>query len=63
MMDTWLNASEANPDGEAAPETTETTETAEETAKPVQSATAKAAIKPANSSKAIADEFNDLFNS
>jgi len=44
-------------------ETTETTETAEETAKPVQSATAKAAVKPANSSKAIADEFNDLFNS
>ena len=64
VMDTWLNASEANPDGEVAPETSETTETSEEaSAKPVQSATAKAAIKPANSSKAIADEFNDLFNS
>lgn len=61
VMDTWLNASEANPDGEAVPETTETVE--ETTTKPVQSATTKAAVKPNTTSKTIADEFNDLFNS
>ena len=62
VMDTWLNASEANPDGEAAPATEESSGT-EEVAKPTTSATAKSAIKPAASTKAIADEFNDLFNS
>lgn len=65
VMDTWLNASEANPDDEAAPETTSSNEssTEESAPTPLQSATAKAAIKPTASSKAIAEEFNDLFNS
>jgi len=62
VMDTWLNASEANPDGEAAPSTEEISST-EEVTKPVQSATAKAAIKLSPSSKTTADDFNDLFNS
>jgi hypothetical protein len=61
VMDTWLNASEANPDGEVVPETSDAAE--EATTKPVQSATAKAAVKPTTTSKTIADEFNDLFNS
>jgi len=62
VMDTWLNASEGNPDGDSAPIPTE--EVVEEPAatKPVVSATAKAAIKAPASTKAIADEFNDLFN-
>ena len=62
VMDTWLNASEANPDGEAAPSTTEET-TEEAPQKPVQSATTKAAIKTPTSAKDIASEFDDLFNS
>jgi hypothetical protein len=62
VMDTWLNASEANPDGEAAPSTDEISAT-EEVTKPVQSAAAKAAIKLSPSSKTTADDFNDLFNS
>jgi hypothetical protein len=61
VMDTWLNASEANPDGDAAPETTDTT-SEESAAKPVVSATAKSAVKAPATTKAIADEFNDLFN-
>lgn len=62
VMDTWLNASEANPDGESAPLTEEISAT-EEITKPVQSATAKAAIKPSSASKSTAEDFNDLFNS
>jgi hypothetical protein len=62
VMDTWLNASEANPDGEAAPVTTEET-TEEAPQKPVQSTTAKAAVKTPSSAKDIASEFDDLFNS
>lgn len=61
VMDTWLNASEANPDGDVAPETTDTT-SEESAAKPVVSATAKASVKAPATTKAIADEFNDLFN-
>jgi hypothetical protein len=61
VMDTWLNASEANPDGDSAPETTDTA-SEEPAAKPVMSATAKASVKTPASTKAIADEFNDLFN-
>ena len=61
VMDTWLNASEANPDGDAAPETTDTT-SEESAAKPVVSSTVKAAVKAPATTKAIADEFNDLFN-
>jgi hypothetical protein len=64
-MDTWLNS--ADPDGEVAPATAgaETTEEVEEkaTAAAVKaSTTAKAAVK-APSTKDIADEFKDLFNS
>lgn len=62
VMDTWLNAGEANPDGEAAPSTTE--EAVEEPTKPApQSATTKAAVKAPSSTKDIANEFENLFNS
>jgi len=61
VMDTWLNASEANPDGDSAPETT-VTASEEPASKPVVSATAKASVKAPANTKAIADEFNDLFN-
>lgn len=63
IMDAWLNA--ADPDGDAAPAPTvavdETVVDTADTAKPVVSATAKAAIK-APSAKNVSDEFNELFN-
>ena len=61
VLGTWLNASEANPDGESAPVQTEETEETE--TKPVQSATTKAAVKTPSSAKDIATEFDELFNS
>lgn len=64
VMDTWLNASEAEASGGAA-ETPATTTTSAATEAAVEaapaSATLKAAVK-APTTKAIADEFNDLFN-
>jgi hypothetical protein len=63
VMDTWLNASqESAEDGEPAAASTPQTEETEEAAAP-KSATAKAAVKAPSNTKAIADEFNDLFNS
>jgi hypothetical protein len=68
-MDTWLNASSgdgSNDEPVAAP--TEDTETVEEDASAkqkaaVKSATTAASVKAPSNTKAIADEFNDLFNS
>lgn len=64
VMDTWLNASEGNPDGEPAPSATEETveEVPTKSAAP-QSATANAAVKTPTSTKDIANEFDNLFNS
>ena len=62
VMDIWLNAGDNNPDGEPSPVVSETPE--DEPTKPVlQSATAKAAVKPTASAKDIANEFENLFNS
>ena len=63
VMDTWLNASqeeneEATPLASTPVEETETAETPAP-----KSATTKAAVKTPANAKAIADEFNDLFNS
>lgn len=62
VMDTWLNASqEAVEDGEVA--AAAPSEDVEAAAPATKSATAKAAVKAPSNTKAIADEFNDLFNS
>lgn len=65
VMDTWLNSSqEAAEDNEPA---TSTAPSNDETETPApaapKSATIKAAVKAPSNTKAIADEFNDLFNS
>lgn len=64
VMDTWLNSSQENAE-DAEPATPVATEEpdAPAPAPAPKSATAKAAVKTPTSTKAIADEFNDLFNS
>ena len=64
VMDTWLNSSQENAE-DAEPATPVATEEPEAPAPAPapKSATAKAAVKTPTSTKAIADEFNDLFNS
>ncbi len=57
VMETWLNAGT-----EEAAEPAATEETPETPAKPVVSATAKAAVKAPASTKEIADEFANLFD-
>jgi hypothetical protein len=64
VMDTWLNSSQENAEDAEPAATTATEETEAAPAAPApKSATAKAAVKAPSSTKAIADEFNDLFNS
>lgn len=64
VMDTWLNSSQENAEDAEPAATTATEETEAAPATPApKSATAKAAVKAPSSTKAIADEFNDLFNS
>lgn len=63
VMDTWLNAGDANPDGEPAPTTNEEPAAEEPAKAPAQSATTKAAVKAPSSTKDIANEFENLFNS
>jgi hypothetical protein len=64
VMDTWLNSSQENAEDAEPAATTVTEETEAAPAAPApKSATAKAAVKAPSSTKAIADEFNDLFNS
>jgi hypothetical protein len=62
VMDTWLNSSQENAE-DAEPATPVATEEPEAPAPAPKSATVKAAVKAPASTKAIADEFNDLFNS
>jgi hypothetical protein len=64
VMDTWLNSSqEAAEDGETVSATAATTEAEPADVPAPKSATTKAAVKAPSSTKEIADEFNNLFNS
>jgi len=68
VMDTWLNASSDGSNEEPAAAVSEETETTEEDSSEkqktaVKSATTAASVKAPSNTKAIADEFNDLFNS
>jgi hypothetical protein len=73
VMDTWLNASDGSPDGEATPPTTAAVDETTEPVVPaepvtpapaaaVTSATAKAAVKAPTTTKEVVDDFENLFN-